>query len=210
MKIYKLKKWRAKTMMDRVTYNYYTLQDIITACHFDISSVKLNKLCDCTSNVNVSFDDLEKTEYFFRRYLLPRTLYEIYIISKYPLEFNLNFIQNEDVNEFFNKLVSKINGFFSTYGNLINEYQKSINELITNGVATSINKSHTNDTPESVQTDKYDEKYASQVIKQETTIQDQSGVLIDKLNNYQNKIEDIYEMLYNEIDKMIVGDVYEL
>ena len=119
-------------------------------------------------------------------------------------------IINVEVIEVFNKLVSKINGFFSTYGKLINEYEKSIDELITNGVATSINKSHTNDTPESVQTDKYDEKYASQVIKQETTIQDQSGVLIDKLNNYQNKIEDIYEMLYNEIDKMIVGDVYEL
>lgn len=210
MKIYKLKKWRLSTMMHQVTYNYYTLQDIITACHFDISSVKLNKLCDCTSNVNVSLDNLEKSEYFFRRYLLPRTLYDTYVISQYDLTFNANFIQNEDVNDFFNKLVSKINAFISTYGKLIDAYQKSIDDLIANGVATSINKTHTNDTPESVQTDKYDEKYASQTIKQETTIQDQSGILIDKLNNYQNKIEDIYEMLYNEIDKMLVGDVYEL
>lgn len=186
---------------------YYTLQDI-----FDLLQIRPNdnfvKLLSMITQYRLN--DVPNSEYFYQNYLVPRTLYDVWVITDKPLEIKNTHIINLGVTELFNKMVSKINGFFSTYGKLINEYQKSIDELIKNGVATSINKSHTNDTPESVQTDKYDEKYASQVIKQETTIQDQSGVLIDKLNNYQNKIEDIYEMLYNEIDKMIVGDVYEL
>lgn len=186
---------------------YYTLQDI-----FDLLQIRPNdnfvKLLSMITQYRLN--DVPNSEYFYQNYLVPRTLYDVWVITDKPLEMKNTHIINLGVTELFNKMVSKINGFFSTYGKLINEYQKSIDELIKNGVATSINKSHTNDTPESVQTDKYDEKYASQVIKQETTIQDQSGVLIDKLNNYQNKIEDIYEMLYNEIDKMIVGDVYEL
>lgn len=186
---------------------YYTLQDI-----FDLLQIRPNdnfvKLLSMITQYKLN--DVPNSEYFYQNYLVPRTLYDVWVITDKPLEMKNTHIINLGVVELFNKMVSKINGFFSTYGKLINEYQKSIDELIKNGVATSINKSHTNDTPESVQADKYDEKYASQVIKQETTIQDQSGILIDKLNNYQNKIEDIYEMLYNEIDKMIVGDVYEL
>lgn len=196
-------------MAEMMIFNsyYYTLQDI-----FDLLQIRpydnFAKLLSMITQYQLN--DLENSEYFYANYLVPRTLYDVWVITNKPLEMKNTHIINVEVIELFNKMVSKINGFFSTYGKLINEYQKSINELIANGVATSINKSHTNDTPESVQVDKYDEKYASQVIKQETTIQDQSGILIDKLNNYQNKIEDIYEMLYNEIDKMIVGDVYEL
>lgn len=196
-------------MAEMTTFNsyYYTLQDI-----FDLLQIRPNdnfvKLLSMITQYQLN--DVENSEYFYKNYLAPRALYDVWVITNKPLEMKNTHIINVEVVELFNKLVSKINGFLSTYGKLINEYQKSINELITNGVATSINKSHTNDTPESVQADKYDEKYASQTIKQETTIQDQSGILIDKLNNYQNKIEDIYEMLYNEIDKMIVGDVYEL
>lgn len=196
-------------MAETMIFNsyYYTLQDI-----FDLLQIRPNdnfvKLLSMITQYQLN--DVANSEYFYQNYLVPRTLYDVWVITDKPLEMKNTHIINLGVIELFNKMVSKINGFFSTYGKLINEYQKSIDELIKNGVATSINKSHTNDTPESVQTDKYDEKYASQTIKQETTIQDQSGVLIDKLNNYQNKIEDIYEMLYNEIDKMIVGDVYEL
>lgn len=196
-------------MTETMIFNsyYYTLQDI-----FDLLQIRPNdnfvKLLSMITQYQLN--DVPNSEYFYQNYLVPRALYDVWVITNKPLEMKNMHIINVEVIELFNKMVSKINGFFSTYGKLINEYEKSIDELITNGVATSINKSHTNDTPESVQTDKYDEKYASQTIKQETTIQDNSGILIDKLNNYQNKIEDIYEMLYNEIDKMIVGDVYEL
>ena len=112
--------------------------------------------------------------------------------------------------DFFNGFISKLNSLTATYAPLINEYNKGINELIKNGVAVSTIKTQLNDTPESVQTDKYDEKYASQTTKQETTIEDNSGMLLSKLNAYQENIKNIYEMIYNEMQKLLAGDFYEL
>ena len=137
-------------------------------------------------------------------------MYEAWVITNEELKIDSGKIGNSEVLDFFNGFISKLNSLTTTYAPLIDEYNKGINELIKNGAAVSTIKSQMNDTPESTQPDKYDEKYASQTTKQETTIQDNSGMLLAKLNNYQENIKNIYELFYNEIEKLLVGDFYEL
>ena len=136
-------------MAETMIFNsyYYTLQDI-----FDLLQIRpydnFVKLLSMITQYQLN--DVPNSEYFYQNYLVPRALYDVWVITNKPLEMKNTHIINVEVIELFNKMVSKINGFFSTYGKLINEYEKSIDELIQNGVATSINKSHTNATPASV------------------------------------------------------------
>lgn len=193
-----------------LTKKYYnTLLDILEALGLSTSDT-LATLISKMNTLGLTLENTTVAEKFYAEYLKPRTLYQTWVITSQELTTKNNKIDNIEVYDFFNGFVSKLNSLTTTYAPLIDEYNKSINELIKNGVAVSTIKTQLNDTPESVQTDKYDEKYASQTTKQETTIEDNSGVLLSKLNAYQENIKNIYELFYNEIQKLLVGDFYEL
>ena len=193
-----------------LTKKYYnTLLDILNALGLSTSAT-LATLILKTQSLGLTLNNSPVAEEFYAEYLKPRTLYQTWVITNEPLTLAGNNINNIEVLDFFNGFISKLNSLTTTYAPLINEYNKGINELIKNGVAVSTIKTQLNDTPESVQTDKYDEKYASQTTKQETTIEDNSGMLLSKLNAYQENIKNIYELFYNEIQKLLVGDFYEL
>lgn len=188
---------------------YNTLLDILNVLHLSTSAT-LATLISKAQSLGLTLENATVAEKFYSDYLKPRTLYEAWVITSEELTIKNNKIGNIEVLDFFNGFVSKLNSLTTTYAPLIDEYNKGINELIKNGVAISTIKSQMNDTPESTQPDKYDEKYASQTTKQETTIQDNSGMLLAKLNNYQENIKNIYELFYSEIEKLLVGDFYEL
>ena len=188
---------------------YNTLLDILNVLHLSTSAT-LATLISKAQSLGLTLENATVAEKFYSDYLKPRTLYEAWVITSEELTIKNNKIGNIEVLDFFNGFVSKLNSLTTTYAPLIDEYNKGINELIKNGVAISTIKSQMNDTPESTQADKYDEKYASQTTKQETTIQDNSGMLLAKLNNYQENIKNIYEIFYSEIEKLLVGDFYEL
>ena len=193
-----------------LTKKYYnTLLDILNALGLSTSAT-LATLISKAQSLGLTLENATVAEKFYSEYLKPRTLYEVWVITSEELTIKNNKIANIEVLDFFNGFISKLNSLTVTYAPLIDEYNKGINELIKNGVAVSTIKSQMNDTPESVQTDKYDEKYASQTTKQETTLQDNSGILLAKLNNYQENIKNIYELFYSEIEKLLVGDFYEL
>ena len=193
-----------------LTKKYYnTLLDILNALGLSTSAT-LATLISKAQSLGLTLENATVAEKFYTDYLKPRTLYEAWVITSEELTTKNNKIDNIEVLDFFNGFVSKLNSLTTTYAPLIDEYNKGINELIKNGVAISTIKSQMNDTPESTQNDKYDEKYASQTTKQETTIQDNSGMLLAKLNNYQENIKNIYELFYSEIEKLLVGDFYEL
>ena len=193
-----------------LTKKYYnTLLDILNALGLSTSTT-LATLISKAQSLGLTLENVAVAEKFYAEYLKPRTLYETWVITSEELATKNNKINNVEVLDFFNGFVSKLNSLTTTYAPLIDEYNKGINELIKNGVAVSTIKSQMNDTPESTQPDKYDEKYASQTTKQETTIQDNSGILLAKLNNYQENIKNIYELFYSEIEKLMVGDFYEL
>ena len=188
---------------------YNTLLDILNVLGLSTNDT-LATLISKTQSLGLTLENATVAEKFYTDYLKPRTLYESWVITSDELTTKNNKIDNIEVLDFFNGFVSKLNSLTTTYAPLIDEYNKGINELIKNGAAVSTIKTQLNDTPESVQTDKYDEKYASQTTKQETTIQDNSGMLLAKLNNYQENIKNIYELFYSEIEKLLVGDFYEL
>ena len=188
---------------------YNTLLDILNVLGLSTSAT-LATLISKAESLGLTIGNVTVAEKFYAEYLKPRTLYETWVITSEELATKNNKINNVEVLDFFNGFVSKLNSLTTTYAPLIDEYNKGINELIKNGVAVSTIKSQMNDTPESTQPDKYDEKYASQTTKQETTIQDNSGILLAKLNNYQENIKNIYELFYSEIEKLMVGDFYEL
>ena len=188
---------------------YNTLLDILNVLGLSISDT-LATLILKTQSLGLILDNSPVAEEFYADYLKPRTLYQTWVITNEPLALAGNNINNVEVLDFFNGFVSKLNSLTTTYAPLIDEYNKGINELIKNGSAISTIKTQLNDTPESTQPDKYDEKYASQTTKQETTIEDNSGMLLSKLNAYQENIKNIYELFYNEIQKLLVGDFYEL
>ena len=188
---------------------YNSLLDILNALGLSTSTT-LAALISKTNSLGLTLENATVVEKFYTDYLKPRTLYQTWVITNDELTVKNNKIDNIEVADFFNGFVSKLNSLTTTYAPLIDEYNKGINELIKNGVAVSTIKSQMNDTPESTQPDKYDEKYASQTTKQETTIQDNSGMLLSKLNAYQENIKNIYEMLYNEMQKLLGGDFYEL
>ena len=193
-----------------LTKKYYnTLLDILNALGLSTSAT-LATLISKTQSLGLTLENATVAEEFYGEYLKPRTLYQSWVITNEELKLDSGKIGNVEVLDFFNGFVSKLNSLTTTYAPLINEYNKGINELIKNGVAVSTIKTQLNDTPESTQPDKYDEKYASQTSKQETTIQDNSGMLLSKLNAYQENIKNIYELFYNEIQKLLVGDFYEL
>ena len=193
-----------------LTKKYYnSLLDILNALGLSTSDT-LATLISKTNTLGLNLENVTVAEKFYTDYLKPRTLYQTWVITSEELATKNNKIGNIEVLDFFNGFVSKLNSLTTTYAPLIDEYNKGINELIKNGVAVSTIKSQMNDTPESTQPDKYDEKYASQTTKQETTIQDNSGMLLAKLNNYQENIKNIYELFYSEIEKLLVGDFYEL
>ena len=193
-----------------LTKKYYnTLLDILNVLGLSTSGT-LATLISKVQSLGLTLENVTVAEKFYSEYLKPRTLYETWVITSEELATKNNKINNVEVLDFFNGFISKLNSLTTTYAPLIEEYNKGINELIKNGVAVSTIKSQMNDTPESTQPDKYDEKYASQTTKQETTIQDNSGILLAKLNNYQENIKNIYELFYNEIEKLLVGDFYEL
>ena len=188
---------------------YNTLLDILNALGLSTSDT-LATLISKTQTLGLTLENATVAEEFYVEYLKPRTLYQTWVITNEELKIDSGKIGNVEVLDFFNGFISKLNSLTATYAPLINEYNKGINELIKNGVAVSTIKTQLNDTPESVQTDKYDEKYASQTTKQETTIEDNSGMLLSKLNAYQENIKNIYEMIYNEMQKLLAGDFYEL
>ena len=188
---------------------YNTLLDILNVLGLSTSAT-LATLISKAQSLGLTLENATVAEKFYADYLKPRTLYEAWVITSEELRIDSGKIGNLEVLDFFNGFVSKLNSLTTTYAPLIDEYNKSINELIKNGVAISTIKSQMNDTPESTQPDKYDEKYASQTTKQETTIEDNSGILLAKLNNYQENIKNIYELFYSEIEKLLVGDFYEL
>ena len=188
---------------------YNTLLDILNVLGLSTSAT-LATLISKAQSLGLTLENVTVAEKFYAEYLKPRTLYESWVITNEELKIDSGKISNIEVLDFFNGFVSKLNSLTTTYAPLIDEYNKGINELIKNGVAVSTIKSQMNDTPESTQPDKYDEKYASQTTKQETTIQDNSGILLAKLNNYQENIKNIYELFYSEIEKLMVGDFYEL
>ena len=188
---------------------YNTLLDILNALNL-ITSATLATILSKTESLGLTLENTTVAEKFYSDYLKPRTLYQTWVITSDPLALTGNNINNVEVVDFFNGFISKLNSLTTTYAPLIDEYNKGINELIKNGSAVSTIKTQLNDTPESTQPDKYDEKYASQTTKQETTIQDNSGMLLSKLNAYQENIKNIYELFYNEIKKLLVGDFYEL
>ena len=188
---------------------YNSLLDILNALGLTTSDT-LATLISKTNTLGLTLENATVAEKFYTDYLKPRTLYEGWVITSEELTTKNNKIDNIEVLDFFNSFISKLNSLTTTYAPLIDEYNKGINELIKNGTAVSTIKTQLNDTPESVQIDKYDEKYASQTTKQETTIQDNSGVLLSKLNAYQENIKNIYELFYGEIEKLLVGDFYEL
>ena len=193
-----------------LTKKYYnSLLDILNVLGLSTSAT-LATLISKAQSLGLTLENTTVAEKFYAEYLEPRTLDEAWVITNGELEIEAGKIGNIEVLDFFNGFISKLNSLTATYGPLIDEYNKGINELIKNGVAVSTIKSQMNDTPESVQADKYDEKYASQTTKQETTIQDNSGMLLAKLNNYQENIKNIYELFYSEIEKLLVGDFYEL
>ena len=193
-----------------LTKKYYnTLLDILNVLGLSTSAT-LATLISKAQSLGLTLENTTVAEKFYSDYLKPRTLYQTWVITSEDLTIQNNKIGNIEVLDFFNGFVSKLNSLTTTYAPLIDEYNKGINELIKNGVAVSTIKSQMNDTPESTQPDKYDEKYASQTTKQETTIQDNSGMLLAKLNNYQENIKNIYELFYSEIEKLLVGDFYEL
>ena len=193
-----------------LTKKYYnTLLDILNAAGLSTNDT-LSTLISKAQSLGLTLENATVAEKFYSEYLKPRTLYETWVITNEELKIDSGKIGNIEVLDFFNGLISKLNSLTTTYAPLIDEYNKGINDLIKNGVAVSTIKSQMNDTPESVQADKYDEKYASQTTKQETTIQDNSGMLLAKLNNYQENIKNIYELFYSEIEKLLVGDFYEL
>ena len=188
---------------------YNTLLDILNVLGLSTSAT-LATLISKAQSLGLTLENVTVAEKFYAEYLKPRTLYESWVITNEELKIDSGKIGNLEVLDFFNGFVSKLNSLTTTYAPLIDEYNKGINELIKNGVAVSTIKSQMNDTPESTQPDKYDEKYASQTTKQETTIQDNSGMLLSKLNAYQENIKNIYELFYSEIEKLLVGDFYEL
>ena len=188
---------------------YNTLLDILNALNLSTSAT-LAALISKTGSLGLTLENTTVAEKFYSDYLKPRTLYQTWVITSDPLALTGNNINNVEVVDFFNGFISKLNSLTTTYAPLIDEYNKGINELIKNGSAVSTIKTQLNDTPESTQPDKYDEKYASQTTKQETTIQDNSGMLLSKLNAYQENIKNIYELFYNEIQKLLAGDFYEL
>lgn len=188
---------------------YNSLLDILNVLGLSTSTT-LATLISKTNSLDLTLENTTVAEKFYTDYLKPRTLYQIWVITSEELAIKNNNITNIEVVDFFNGFISKLNSLTTTYAPLIDEYNKGINELIKNGSAISTIKTQLNDTPESVQTDKYDEKYASQTTKQETTIQDNSGILLSKLNAYQENIKNIYELFYNEIQKLLAGDFYEL
>ena len=188
---------------------YNTLLDILSVLGLSTSAT-LATLISKTNTLGLTLENATVAEKFYAEYLKPRTLYETWVITSEELATKNNKINNVEVLDFFNGFISKLNSLTATYAPLIDEYNKGINELIKNGSAISTIKSQMNDTPESTQPDKYDEKYASQTTKQETTIQDNSGMLLAKLNNYQENIKNIYELFYSESEKVVVGDFYEL
>lgn len=193
-----------------LTKKYYnSLLDILNVLGLSTSDT-LATLISKTNTLGLTLENTTVAEKFYADYLKPRTLYEGWVITSEELTIKNNKIDNIEVLDFFNSFISKLNSLITTYAPLIDEYNKGINELIKNGVAVSTIKTQLNDTPESVQTDKYDEKYASQTTKQETTIEDNSGILLSKLNNYQENIKNIYELFYGEIEKLLAGDFYEL
>ena len=188
---------------------YNTLLDILNVLGLSTSAT-LASLISKAQSLGLTLENATVAEKFYAEYLKPRTLYQTWVITSEELAAKNNKINNLEVLDFFNGFISKLNSLTTTYASLIDEYNKGINELIKNGVAISTIKSQMNDTPESTQPDKYDEKYASQTTKQETTIQDNSGILLSKLNAYQENIKNIYELFYSEIQKLLVGDFYEL
>ena len=188
---------------------YNTLLDILNVLGLSTSAT-LATLISKAQSLGLTLENASVAEKFYSEYLKPRTMYQTWVITSEELVIDSGKIGNIEVLDFFNGFVSKLNSLTTTYAPLIDEYNKGINELIKNGVAVSTIKSQRNDTPESTQPDKYDEKYASQTTKQETTIQDNSGMLLAKLNNYQENIKNIYELFYNEIQKLLAGDFYEL
>ena len=188
---------------------YNTLLDILNALGLSTSAT-LATLISKTESLGLTLENPTVAEEFYAEYLKPRTLYQTWVITNESLALTGNNINNIEVLDFFNGFISKLNSLTATYAPLIDEYNKGIDALIKNGSAVSTIKTQLNDTPESVQTDKYDEKYASQTTKQETTIQDNSGMLLSKLNAYQENIKNIYETLYNEMQKLLAGDFYEL
>lgn len=188
---------------------YNTLLDILNVLGLSTSDT-LATLISKTQTLGLTLENGTVAEEFYAEYLKPRTLYQTWVITNEALALTGNNINNIEVLDFFNGFISKLNSLTATYAPLIDEYNKGINELIKNGSAVSTIKTQLNDTPESVQSDKYDEKYASQTTKQETTIQDNSGMLLSKLNAYQENIKNIYEMIYNEMQKLLAGDFYEL
>ena len=193
-----------------LTKKYYnTLLDILNVLGLSTSTT-LATLISKTESLGLTLENTTVAEKFYADYLKPRTLYQTWVITSDELTTQNNKIGNIEVLDFFNGFVSKLNSLTTTYAPLIEQYNKGIDELIKNGSAVSTIKTQLNDTPESVQTDKYDEKYASQTTKQETTIQDNSGMLLSKLNAYQENIKNIYELFYNEIQKLLAGDFYEL
>lgn len=193
-----------------LTKKYYnTLLDILNVLGLSTSDT-LATLISKAQSLGLTLENVTVAEKFYTDYLKPRTLFQAWVITSAELTTKNNKIDNIEVLDFFNGFTSKLNSLTTTYAPLIDEYNKGINELIKNGVAVSTIKTQLNDTPESVQTDKYDEKYASQTTKQETTIEDNSGVLLSKLNAYQENIKNIYELFYNEIQKLLAGDFYEL
>ena len=188
---------------------YNTLLDILNVLGLSTSAT-LATLISKAQSLGLTLENASVAEKFYSEYLKPRTMYQTWVITSEELVIDSGKIGNIEVLDFFNGFVSKLNSLTTTYAPLIDEYNKGINDLIKNGVAVSTIKSQMNDTPESTQPDKYDEKYASQTTKQETTIQDNSGMLLAKLNNYQENIKNIYELFYNEIQKLLAGDFYEL
>ena len=193
-----------------LTKKYYnTLLDILNVLGLSTSAT-LATLISKAQSLGLTLENVTVSEKFYAEYLKPRTLYESWVITNEELKLDSGKISNIEVLDFFNGFISKLNSLTTTYAPLIDEYNKGINELIKNGSAVSTIKSQMNDTPESTQPDKYDEKYASQTTKQETTIQDNSGMLLSKLNAYQENIKNIYELFYSEIEKLMVGDFYEL
>lgn len=198
-------------MNTMTTYNYYTLADILGVCLLPPETVTLTKLLEKTTTINrFKLIDTEKSEYFFENYLMPRTLYDYYIITPHTLKLIDDRILNQECRTFFDKLVSKINAFFSTYADLITKYDDTTDNLLKNGEVTNTSKSNINDTPNNTQSDKYNDIYASETSKTISIIQDDSGILIDKLDNLKNKKEDFYELLYKDVEKMIAGDIYEI
>ena len=193
-----------------LTKKYYnTLLDILNVLGISTSDT-LATIISKTQTLGLTLENVTVAEKFYTDYLKPRTLYQTWVITSEELATKNNKISNIEVVDFFNGFTSKLNSLTATYAPLIDEYNKGVNELIKNGSAVSTIKTQLNDTPESSQADKYDEKYASQTTKQETTIQDNSGMLLSKLNAYQENIKNIYEMLYNEMQKLLAGDFYEL